>query len=363
MSKGDVVVPFGSQRTPAPLDAIVEDLQQLRSRAGDISYAEIATRIARHRESRGVAPAAARVARSTVFDAFRTGRHRINPDLVAEIVLALGGSDDDAEQWRRRCLDARLSVSQSQQLPPPRGARSHLPLGPDDRLTLSPTITIEHPQERALRVALVVAVLVGCIGLNIFGNTVTEKFGLTLFLDMIGTATAAFVFGPWYGAGVGLATNVLVTVSGSPVSIAFAPVNIVGGLVWGYGYHRYGLGRSPLRFLLLNIYAGLACTIVAVPITVLLFDGSVTHASNVTAAFLAALGQGIWVAVLSANLLSSLADKIISGGIAWCVTRVLAPLNLQPQATGSRDPLGGPARRYRGAERLSADDSAEPGAH
>jgi len=39
--------------------------------------------------------------------------------------------------------------------------------------------------------AVLAAVLVGCIGLNIFGNTVTEKFGLILFLDMIGTATAA----------------------------------------------------------------------------------------------------------------------------------------------------------------------------
>lgn len=356
-------MPFGSQRIPAPFDAVVEDLQRLRARAGNVSYAEIATRIAQHRESQGTPPAAARVARSTVFDAFRPGRHRVNPDLVAEIAIALGEDDDDVEHWRLRCLDTHLSAGQSPQLPPPREARSRFPLGPDAHLTLSPSITIEHPQERALRVALVAAVLVGCIGLNIFGNTVTEKFGLILFLDMIGTATAAFVFGPWYGAGVGLATNLLVTVSGSPISIAFAPVNIVGGLVWGYGYHRYGLGRSPLRFLLLNIYAGLACTIVAVPITVLLFDGSVTHASNVTSAFLAALGQGIWVAVLSANLLSSLADKIISGGIAWCVTRVLAPLNLQPHATGSRDPLGGPARRYRGAERLSDDDSAEPGAH
>lgn len=189
---------------------------------------------------------------------------------------------------------------------------------------------------QTLRTALIIAVLVGCVGLNIFGNTVTEKFGLALFLDMVGTATAAFALSPWYGAAVGLATNVLVSISGSPESLAFAPVNIVGALVWGYGFRRFG--RGPVRFILLNLAAGLACTFTAVPITVFLFDGSVAHASNTVIAFLGALGHGMWVAVLSANLLSSLTDKLLSGTIALFAARILQPLGLRERNTDTRDP-------------------------
>ncbi|TFD89904.1 hypothetical protein [Cryobacterium serini] len=93
----------------ATLDGLVDDLQRLRMAVGDVSYAEIAARIARRRVVQGMSPAAARVARSSVFDAFGTGRRRINAELVAEIVRALGADDATAEVWRRRFLEARLA--------------------------------------------------------------------------------------------------------------------------------------------------------------------------------------------------------------------------------------------------------------
>ncbi|MGB9034947.1 MAG: hypothetical protein WCC45_10560, partial [Paeniglutamicibacter sp.] len=63
-------------------DEIAQDLQQLRFAAGDVSYAEIVRRIAAHRERNGVDAGNARPARTTVYDAFRTGRTRVNPHLV-----------------------------------------------------------------------------------------------------------------------------------------------------------------------------------------------------------------------------------------------------------------------------------------
>ncbi|WP_129590475.1 hypothetical protein [Cryobacterium aureum] len=99
-----------AQGSSAPLDRLVEDLQRLRNTAGDVSYAEIAALITRGSEAQGITPAAARGARSSVFDAFRTGRRRINAVLVEEIVLALGEDDAAAALWRKRCLDARLAA-------------------------------------------------------------------------------------------------------------------------------------------------------------------------------------------------------------------------------------------------------------
>ncbi|MFA5606074.1 MAG: hypothetical protein WDA07_02615 [Leucobacter sp.] len=112
-----------------PFDGIARDLQQLRLDAGDVSYAEVAARIASNRAAAGATAAAARIARSTVFDAFRLGRRRINPDLVAEIVIALCEDADAADYWRGRCVDARriLSNGPLPNGPPPNGS---LPNGP-----------------------------------------------------------------------------------------------------------------------------------------------------------------------------------------------------------------------------------------
>lgn len=309
------------------LDAIVLDLQQLRLTAGDVSYAQIAIRIAERRREYGANEAAARIARSTVFDAFREGRQRINPDLIAEIVLALGESDASAEMWRARCIAAQ-GIDRQRAKPLTPAAAPAASSGPAQA---DPPINAE--KHHRLRTALIIAVVVSCVGINIFGNTVTAKFGLPVFLDMIGTAIASIALGPWYGVLVGLSTNLFATVAGSPISLAFSLVNIAGALVWGYGYHRFGMGRTHLKFFLLNVIAGVTCTIVAAPITVLLFDGSVTHASNTTTESLVALGHGVWAAVFSANLLSSLADKLISGYLALAAARVLAPLHLSSRPT------------------------------
>ena len=71
---------------------VARSLQDLRSRSG-ATYADIAMRIAALRVAAGVSPSAARVARSTVFDAFKADRARLNPALVAEIQFAERTSD------------------------------------------------------------------------------------------------------------------------------------------------------------------------------------------------------------------------------------------------------------------------------
>ena len=285
-----------------PFDAIADSLQHLRAEAGDVSYAEIAARVSARREAEGQSAAASRIARSTIFDVFQTGRRRINADLVREISLALGADDDEAEDWRRRCLDARKRVLASR------------PLGSDSGPTL-----------RTLRTALVIAVLVGCVFLNIFGGTVAARLELPLFLDMAGTATAAFAFGPWYGVIVGLGTNSLGAITSTPETILFALVNIAGAVVWGYGIRRFA--RTIPRFVLLNIIVALACTLVATPLNAVMYDGVSGHASD---SFIAALRavEGLWPAVFSVNFLASLADKILAGFIGLALARQLIPLAL-----------------------------------
>ena len=281
-------------------DEIAQDLQQLRFAAGDVSYAEIVRRIAAHRERKGVDAGIARPARTTVYDAFRTGRTRVNPQLVGEIAGVLGASEIEAAQWEERCLLARR----------------HPPAAPDvlpepDPSDPRPEVVETSVPARARRLMLVLA----CIGLNVLGFAIVATLGLPLYFDMAGTAMAAIALGPWAGVAVGLATNAIGLGITDSSSIAFALVNVVGALVWGYGARRLRLCRTFPRYLLLNVLVALSCSVVATTLLVLLFNGGTGHASETTTRNLAAMGNPLSVAVLGSNVVHSLADKLLTGFI------------------------------------------------
>ena len=290
-------------------DRIARDLQALRASAGHVSYAEIAVRIARRREENGAPATAARLARSTVYDAFRPGRARVNAALVGEVALALGASEEDAAAWVRRCVDARKG-SESGGRPEPAASD---PAVPDARRRPIPW-----------RWLFVVSVVVCATAANVMGEAAVAWLGLPLYLDMVGTAVAAFALGPWWGALVGIATNLLGAVVNGEVSLPFALVNVVGALVWGYGVRWRALKGSPSRFLLLNAGVALACSLVAVPLTLLVFGGETGHATDLLAERLRELGRPEVLAVFSSNLLTSLADKIIAGFAALAIVDLIA---------------------------------------
>src|SRR5690606_10942904 len=98
----------------------------------------------------------------------------------------------------------------------------------------------------------------------------------------------------------------------------------------GYGVRRFGGGRSYPRFLVLSIAVALVCTIVAVPVNILVYEGAFGHAVDDLAATMVEVGQGIWLALFSANLLASLVDKLIASFLGLLLARLLAPLRLNP---------------------------------
>jgi len=304
------------------LDALAADLQRLRVEAGDVSYADLAARVGALREARGQSAAEARVARSSVFDTFRQGRKRINPDLVADIVLALGLDQQEAEEWRARCLRARAAARERRA---------------DE---MSSKVLSTAASAASIRPSVLIVVMVACVGLNLFGGTVMAKFQLPLYLDMIGTAIGAVALGPWHGVLIGLATNVLDGVAADfDTSLPFAFVNAVGAVVWGYGVRKWGLGRTWPRVFTLNTIVALACSIVAVPITVLVFGGAAAHPIDAMTSELTALGEPLWTAVLSTNLAASLGDKLLSGAIAIVAVRLLSQHGVTPMDVSLLPPV------------------------
>ena len=338
---------------PGPLDAVARDLQALRTAQGLPSYGELAVRVARLRQDRGMTAASARVGRTTVYDVFRTGRRRVDVLLVADLVRVLGGDEEEAARWVTRCTAALVAspVEPVEPLRPPQAPAALSPqLSPQPSPQPSPRPSPEEtpaepvpaePDEAVVPASgavrrrprwVVPAVVTACVLVNLAGRVLVDALHLSVYLDMVGTAFAAIVLGPWTGALVGAVTNVAGVSSSGPASLPFALVNVVGALVWGYGVRRFGMGRSVPRFFLLNLVTAVACTAVAVPIIAARFGGGTGHGADDVTYVLLSYSDHLGVALTSANLLTSVSDKLIAGFVA------LAAIEVVPRAVVARLP-------------------------
>ncbi|MBS1586034.1 MAG: phosphoribosylaminoimidazolesuccinocarboxamide synthase [Bacteroidetes bacterium] len=98
-------------------------------------------------------------------------------------------------------------------------------------------------------------VLTGLL-LNYIGIMFTGNIKGILFFDMLGTAFTAFFLGPWWGAIVGLLSNAVFNLFTYPelanqdaikIIFSWTPVNIIGGIYWGY-LSRKAFFKEYLQF-------------------------------------------------------------------------------------------------------------------
>ena len=296
-------------------DQLIAHLHALRAEAGNPSFAELSRRLVDQRMRDGMDVHGARIARSSVHDAFRFGRTRINVLLTQELVRALGGDPDQVLAW----MQERTAADEVASGPPPAAAQP--PAGsPEPK-------AVEEPRARQ-----VLLLAVACLVLNLAGREFVDFLRLPIYLDMVGTAIAAIALGPWHGAAVGVTTNVGGAVGSGWVSIPFALVSVVGALVWGYGVRRWRLGRTLPRFFGLNVLAAVACSAVAVPIIVLLFGHDLRIGHDVITGLVDETVSAFLAAVMFSNMLTSLTDKLLSGFIALVAVSAL-PASLRQGLT------------------------------
>lgn len=321
-----------SGSSPGPWDALIRRLRDLRDQADSPSYAEIAQRVTALRVDAGERREAATVARSSVYDSFRLGRVRLNLALVRDIAIVLGADEDEVRGWIRSCREA---TAPSVVEPGPTES------GPSDVEVVGVESEDAGPRPSVLAVVLV---LVSCVLLNLVGREVVDLLHLPLFADMTGTAVAAIALGPWRGAAVGGMTNVVGIVGSGGASLPFALVNVAGALVWGYGVHRFGMGRTLPRFLALNLVVALVCSAIAVTVLLVMFGGSVGHGQDVIAERVAELTGSGAAAVLVSNIVLSVPDKLVAGFVALVVVSTMLPWGEQrtpPTMLGEPRPARG----------------------
>lgn len=336
---------------PGDEPSLAESLQTLRRDAGGVTYAEIAARISRLRAERTGTPQF-EVSRSTVYDAFRPTRTRLNPDLIADIVVSLGVSVDDAEQWRQHCITARPAAPRR----PVHAAPPDLAVPPEEGVGPGNT----EQWSRRKRIMLLTVLIAAATAVNILGGQLVLWFELPLYLDMTGTAVVAIAAGPWYA----VATAIITQLTGAAIhqnaaGLPYTPVAIAGALVWGFGVHKWRLARSSSRFLLLSLLVAAVCTLVAVPITAVVFGGYSEHiAANTLTERFQSIGESLLLSLASANFLTSVLDKLIASFIG--LTIGVALLTNYSQLSGRRSgdaPLLAPwliVSRPQGSGRQSA---------
>jgi hypothetical protein len=117
----------------------------------------------------------------------------------------------------------------------------------------------------------VTPVMMIAVLLNLVGRYVCGYLDIpNIFGDMIGTAFAAVLLGPWWGAIAGILGN---AINGNFYSsyFPFGVVNVMGALVWGYyvrianiraflsGNEKFSLARFLKHVIYLSVLGGLVC--------------------------------------------------------------------------------------------------------
>lgn len=294
------------------LDSVISELRTLRESKG-ASYRAIAAKIFAHREAAGAIPAAAKIAHTTVSDAFRLGRSRVNPLLVEEIALALGEDPEDASLWSARCVAAMAAQADRNGAEQASEAQERVPALPDlsgDEDTGTPPLTI-------------VVIVLGGVLLNAVGKFFNPLLGDILFLDMIGTAVVALLVGPWWAALSGLLFMLIELLKGNVGDALFATTMVTSGLIWGFGVKRWGMGDTLPRFLGLSVLVAVTTSLIAVPITVLYYGGEAGRGVDGLVTTATAMGVSLWAVVGGSNLVVSLVDKVLTGAAAFYIAKLI----------------------------------------
>jgi energy-coupling factor transport system substrate-specific component len=150
-----------------------------------------------------------------------------------------------------------------------------------------------------------------CIVINVVFGTVVSRLQIPLiFLDTIGTIFAAAMLGPWYGATVGLLTNVITGIITNPKDIPFAIVSIAIGLIVGYiaKKWKFNLKTAIITGLILSVVAPLIGT----PIAVWIYGGLTGGGTDLIFLWLARSGSDIFTAAFIPRITGNIIDKVAS---------------------------------------------------
>lgn len=149
-----------------------------------------------------------------------------------------------------------------------------------------------------------------CIVLNVvLGTAVTALKIPLLFLDTIGTVLMAVLFGPWWGALVGLLTNVVLMATSSPTAVFFGIVNVAVAIVAGYMAKRFNFGKWYIA-LITGLILSVVAPLIGTPIAVALYGGLNGSGMDIVVLWLRTAGETVFASTFISRITGNFVDKI-----------------------------------------------------
>lgn len=157
--------------------------------------------------------------------------------------------------------------------------------------------------------------------LNFAGKVFAEKFRLPMWLDSFGTFLMAYVVGPFCGAIVGVAGNILYGFI-NPVSFAYSITSISIALLVGY-LAKYGWMKNLFKTMSLSVMVTGVCVIISCILNVIFYDGMTNNYwGNGMIELLQHLKQPRFIQIIVGEFYVDFVDKVITLGALFYAIRI-----------------------------------------
>lgn len=157
--------------------------------------------------------------------------------------------------------------------------------------------------------------------LNFAGKVFAEKFRLPMWLDSFGTFLMAYVVGPFCGAIVGVAGNILYGFI-NPVSFAYSITSISIALLVGY-LSKYGWMKNLFKTMSLSVMVTGVCVIISCILNVIFYDGMTNNYwGDGMIELLQHLKQPRFIQIIVGEFYVDFVDKVITLGALFYSIRI-----------------------------------------
>lgn len=168
----------------------------------------------------------------------------------------------------------------------------------------------------------ILALIPVAVALNLATGLVVAELSLPVYLDTIGTVLAAALAGPAAGVATGLVSQVLTSLLGGYMWLAFAPIQVLVALLAALAAARGGF-RSPARAIGWGALTGLVGGLASSVISYFAFGGVTAGGVTAVTTLFRTLGFTLPQAVGMASIATDVVDKAI---VFLLIALVLAAL-------------------------------------
>jgi energy-coupling factor transport system substrate-specific component len=162
------------------------------------------------------------------------------------------------------------------------------------------------------------------IALNIVIGQIVRLVKLPLYLDSIGTVLVGVLVGPWAGAATGGLSNIIAGLTIDPISLPFAVVAIVIGLLAGL-FTRLGWMSRVYLAPIAGIITGVIAALMSAPLSAFILGGVTGTGQDALVAAYRAYGNSILQSATLQGLTADPLDKLVTFTVVYFIVVALPP--------------------------------------